>query len=140
MGSWLRLPLQQSSGVVGNAVVTLPSVTLSIAPLAIAVVPGLSHAFTATVTGLANTEVNWTVKGSGGGTITSAGLYTAPSATGIYKVIATASADTNYSAAAVVLVTAKPSPFSPTGNLVHGRAVSHRDIAGRRDSAGRWGR
>ena len=109
------------SPVVGNAVVTLPSVTLSVAPLAIAVVPGLSHTFTATVTGLANTDVNWTVKDSGGGTITTAGLYTAPSATGIYTVIATASADSNYSAAAVVLVTAKPSPFSPTGNLVHGR-------------------
>ena len=35
--------------------------------------------------------------------------------------IATSSADANYSAVAVVLVTAKPSPFSPTGNLVHGR-------------------
>jgi hypothetical protein len=110
-----------SPAAVGNAVVTLPSVTLSIAPHAIAVVPGSSHAFTAAVGGLADTDVNWTVEGSGGGTITTAGLYTAPSATGIYTVIATASADANYRAAAVVLVTAKPSPFSPTGNLVHER-------------------
>ena len=73
------------SPVLGNAVVTIPSVTLSVAPLAIAVVPGLSHTFTATVTGLANTDVNWTVKDSGGGTITTAGLYTAPLATGTYK-------------------------------------------------------
>ena len=109
-------------GVIGNAAVNLPSVTLSIAPLATAVAPGLSLAFTATATGLADTDVNWTVEGSSGGTITNAGLYTAPSATGIYKVIATASADANYSASAVVLVTAKPSPFSPTGNLVHERS------------------
>jgi hypothetical protein len=106
---------------VGTAVVTLPTVALSIAPSAIAVVPGLSHAFTATVVGLADTNVNWTVEGSGGGTITSTGLYTAPSATGVYTVIATSSADANYSAAAVVLVTAKPSSFSATGNLVRGR-------------------
>jgi hypothetical protein len=120
-GFLVTITATASPGVVGNAVVTLPSVTLSIAPLAIAVVPGLSHAFTATVTGLANTDVNWTVEGNGGGTITTAGLYTAPLATGIYTVIATASADANYSATAVVLVTAKSSPFSPTRNLVHQR-------------------
>jgi Bacterial Ig-like domain (group 2)/Galactose oxidase, central domain len=110
-----------SPGALGNAFVTLPSVTLSVAPNAIAVIPGLSHAFTATVVGLANTDVNWSVQGNGGGTITSAGLYTAPSATGVYTVVATSSADANYSATAVALVTTKPSPFSPTGNLVHGR-------------------
>ena len=110
-----------SPAAVGNALVSLPSVTLSIAPLATAVVPGLSHAFKATVTGMADNEANFTVKENGGGTITPDGLYMAPLTTGIYTVIATASADANYSAAAVVLVTAKPSPFSPTGNLVHGR-------------------
>jgi hypothetical protein len=112
-----------SPNAVGNAVVTLPSVTLSIAPLAIAVVPGSSHAFTATVTGMADNEASFTVNESGGGTITTDGLYTAPLTTGIYTVIATAAADANYSAAAVVLVTAKPSPFSPTGNLVHERTL-----------------
>jgi hypothetical protein len=120
-GFLVTITATASPGVIGNAVVTLPSVALSIAPLAIAVVPGSSHAFTATVTGMADNEVSWTVKESGGGTITTDGLYTAPSATGIYTVIATASTDANYSAAAAVLVTAKPSPFSPTGNLVHGR-------------------
>ena len=104
-----------------NAAVT-PAVGLSIAPNAIAVVPGASQVFTATVVGLADSKVKWTVQGSGGGTITSTGLYTAPSATGVYTVIATSSADANYRAAAVVLVTTKPSsPFSATGNLVHGR-------------------
>jgi hypothetical protein len=121
-GFLVTITATASPGVVGNAVVTLPSVTLSIAPLAIAVGPGLSQAFTATVTGMADSEVSFTVKESGGGTITNDGLYTAPSATGIYTVIATAAADTNYSATAVVLVTAKPSPFSSTGNLVHERA------------------
>jgi Bacterial Ig-like domain (group 2)/Galactose oxidase, central domain len=111
-----------SRSTVGNAVVTLPTITLSIAPNQIDVVPGVSLAFTATVVGLTDTNVNWTVQDSGGGTITSTGLYTAPSATGVYTVVVTSSADANYGAAAVVLVTAKPSsPFSSTGNLVNRR-------------------
>jgi Galactose oxidase, central domain len=75
----------------------------------------------AQVSGLSNKTVTWQVEGSGSGTITSTGLYTAPSATGVYTVVATSSAGANYSAVAVAFVTAKPSPFSPTGNLVHGR-------------------
>ncbi len=110
-----------SPGAFGSASVELPSVTLSIAPGAISVGPGLSQAFTVTASGIANNDVNWTVQGSDGGTITSAGLYTAPSAPGIYKVSATASADAYYSATSVVLVTANSSPFSPAGNLVHER-------------------
>ncbi len=90
-------------------------------PAAASILPGQIQEFVAQVSGLSDATVTWQVEGSGGGTITSAGLYTAPSATGVYNVIATSSADANYSAAAVVLVTAKPSPFSPTGNLVHER-------------------
>jgi hypothetical protein len=88
-------------------------------PAAAAVLPGQSQQFVAQVSGVNDTTVTWQVEGSGGGTINGTGLYTAPSATGVYTVIATA--DANSSAAAVVLVTAKPSPFSPTGNLVHER-------------------
>ena len=90
-------------------------------PAAATILPGQSQQFVAQVSGLSDKTVTWQVEGSGGGTITSTGLYTAPSATGVYTVIATSSAGANYSAAALVLVTAKPSPFSPTGNLVYGR-------------------
>ncbi len=109
----VSLPPASPPPTAGSSVVVMPA--------AATVLPGQSQQFMAQVSGLSDKTVTWQVEGSGGGTITSAGLYTAPSATGVYTVIATSSADANYSAAAVVLVTAKPSPFSPTGNLVHGR-------------------
>jgi len=50
--------------------------------------------FTATIVGSANTGVTWSVQeGSAGGSITPAGVYTAPLSPGIYHVIATSQAD-----------------------------------------------
>ncbi len=110
-----------SPTAMGTASVTLPSGVLTIAPNAVVVRPGVTQAFSATVVGLADTQVNWTVQGAGGGTITRDGLYTAPLAAGVYGVAATSSANEDYSTTAVVVVTATPSPFFPTGNLAHGR-------------------
>ena len=95
--------------------------SLVVMPAAAAVLPGQSQQFVAQVSGLSDKTVTWQVEGSGGGTITSTGLYTASSTTGVYNVIATPSENKYDSGGAVVLVTAKPSPFSPTGNLVHER-------------------
>jgi hypothetical protein len=92
-----------------------------ITPAAASILPGQSQQFAAQVSGLSNKTVTWKVEGSGGGTITSTGLYTSPSTTGLYKVIATPSENIYDANAAVILVTAKPSPFSPTENLVHAR-------------------
>src|ERR1017187_3458148 len=103
----------------GFALVTLPSIPFSIAPGAVAIVPGASQTFSATVVGLDSTQVSWTVQG--GGTITSAGLYSAPSSSGLSYVVATSSANTNYSATAVVIVATNTTVSSPTGNLQHGR-------------------
>ena len=108
-------------GARATATVTFPDVTFTISPNTIAIAPGASHTFKATVTGLPGTQVVWTVEGTSGGTITSAGVYTAPSTKGIYHVRATYAANANYRAAADVLVTATPSSFTPTGNLVDGR-------------------
>lgn len=104
-----------------SATVTLPSVTLTITPYGAAVVPGSSRPFSAAVVGLSSSQVSWTVQGAGGGTITSAGLYTAPSTIGIYQVVATSSVNKNYSAAATVAVTTTPASFTPTGDLNQGR-------------------
>ena len=98
-----------------TAEVTLPSVSFSIAPSAIAILPGGSRTFSAMVVGLNSTQVDWTIKGAGGGTISNTGLYTAPASTGTYSVAATSSANPNYGATAAVLVTTTPSSFSPTG-------------------------
>src|ERR1039458_4505554 len=78
----------------GTARVKFPTIPFSITPGAVGIVPGASQTFSATVIGLDSTQVSWTVQG--GGTITSAGLYSAPSTSGIYNVVATASANTDY--------------------------------------------
>jgi hypothetical protein len=99
----------------GTALATLPIIPFSITPGAVAIVPGASQTFSATVVGLSSTQVSWTVRG--GGTISSAGLYSAPSTSGLFYIVATSSANANYSATAPVLVATNPTASSPTGNL-----------------------
>ena len=68
--------------------------------------------FSATVFGPSNTGVLWSVRESNGGTISPAGLYTAPGAKGTYHVIATALGDPN------VPVTATVTVRSGTGSVI----------------------
>lgn len=82
---------------------TPATVSLSLSPTSAALVAGASQAFTATVTGSANTSVTWTADG---GSITTAGVYTAPAIAGTYHVTATSAADGTKSAMATVTVTA----------------------------------
>lgn len=81
------------------------AVSITISPLTANLSPGGTQAFTATVTGSADSAVNWSVVENGGGTITSAGFYTAPQATGTFHVAAASHADSTKSAQAVVTVT-----------------------------------
>jgi hypothetical protein len=118
----VRATSKAAPAAFATATVTLPSVAFTIAPDVLAIAPGSSHTFSATVVGLSSAQVGWSVQGTGGGTITSAGVYTASSTIGIYSVVATSPVNANYSAAATVLVTTTPNSFSPTGNLNHGRA------------------
>ena len=104
-----------------TATVTLPTVPFSITPAAIAVAPSATHTFSATISGLSSNQVNWAVQGTGGGTITNTGLYTAPSAIGTVHLIATSKANANYTAEAVVVVTNNPHSFVPAGDLQHAR-------------------
>ncbi len=97
-----------------------PSVSVSVSPGSASVAVGTTQQFTATVTGSTNTTVSWSVGGvSGGnstvGTITAAGLYTAPSAIPVANpvtVSATSQADTTKSATATVTITVPPPPIS----------------------------
>ncbi|HTT72321.1 MAG TPA: hypothetical protein VMG32_13940, partial [Anaeromyxobacteraceae bacterium] len=85
------------------------AVGISISPTAVNVAPGGQETFSALVTGAANTAVTWSVlEGAAGGTITSAGVYTAPGTAGTYHVVATSQADSTASAAAVVTVAGAP--------------------------------
>jgi xanthomonalisin len=80
-----------------------PTVTVAISPTSATLVTGGTQQFTDTVTGTSNTAVNWTATG---GTITSAGLYTAPATAGNYTVTCTSQASASATATAAVTVTA----------------------------------
>ena len=101
-----------------SAVVTVsatPTVSVSISPTSASVTTGSTQQFTATVTGSSNTSVTWSV--TGGGSVSSSGLFTAPSAAASCTVKATSVADTTKSASAVVTVTASGSDtnIAPSG-------------------------
>lgn len=109
-------------------------VSISISPLAANLNQGATQSFTAVITdnhgGTSNSGVNWAVQeGPPGGSIfgvveaingknTSMGVYTAPSKSGTFHVIATSQADTTKSATATVTVAPLVvSIFPPSGVL-----------------------
>jgi Galactose oxidase, central domain len=112
---------QTNSLVQGIATVTVQQSQLIVYPIGVTLAPGGTQTFTASVAGLANTGVAWTVLETGGGVINAAGLYTAPSAEGFYHVIGTSVQDTAVSASAIVSVTTASVSFFPTGSLQHAR-------------------
>jgi len=87
------------------SVTVATTVAVTISPGSASLSSGGSQQFTASVSGSSNTAVTWSATG---GSISSAGLYTAPSAAGTYTVAATSSADTTKSASATVTVSAAP--------------------------------
>ena len=114
---------QANSAASGVAVVTVPTPQVTIVPEVVTLHPGGTRTFAATVSGLTNTAVNFTVQESAGGLINSAGIYTAPSATGFYHVVATSAEETTVSASATVTVTTSSSGFTSTGNLKEARGL-----------------
>jgi hypothetical protein len=85
-----------------------PNISILILPASATVKTGGSQGFSAVVTDSGNTGVTWSVMESGGGTITSSGVYTAPTVVGTYTVKAVSAADTTKSATASVTVTTDP--------------------------------
>lgn len=84
---------------------------------------GTTLQFTATVTGSTNTAVTWSVDtiaggNSADGTITSGGLYTAPTTVGSHTVTATSVADPTKSASAAIQVAQGAISISPTSATV----------------------
>ncbi len=92
-----------------NSAATNSSTSSTSGPVTVAVSPaqqmatGGSQQFTATVTGTSNTAVTWTASG---GTITSAGLFTAPASAGSYTITATSVADSSAKSSVTVSVVA----------------------------------
>lgn len=95
-------------------------VLVAVDPATITVPAGGTRSFAAVVTGTATRTVTWTVQeGSGCGSVTPAGLYTAPNAGATCRVVATSVADTTRSGTATITVTAPAAPvvavaLSPT--------------------------
>src|SRR5262252_1521188 len=112
------------SGVAGSTGGSVPgggggggsSVGVTVQPATANLAPGAMQQFTATVTGAANTAVTWSASG---GTITAAGLYTAPQTGGSYIVRATSAADARASGSALVTVAGGASVMEPFFDSSH---------------------
>ncbi|HVO20938.1 MAG TPA: fibronectin type III domain-containing protein [Anaeromyxobacter sp.] len=100
--------------------------TVTIDPTAATVSTGGKEAFTAKVASAASQAVTWRVEETTGGTVTAAGIYTAPATAGTFHVIVTSQVDATQSATAVVVVSATL-PSTPS-NLV-ARATSSSAIS-----------
>ena len=124
-----------------------PSTTITVAlnQTSVNVAAGATTQFTASVKGSTNTSVTWSVDGvSGGnttsGTISSSGLYTAPSVAGTHTVTATSVADTSDSAKAAVTVTLQALMLSPSSALLAtaGTQQFSATLQGATDSSVTW--
>jgi uncharacterized protein YjdB len=88
-----------------------PVVAVDLVPSTASLSAGQAITFRATVTGTSNTAVIWSVQESSGcGSVTQAGVYTAPASARTCHVVATSSADSTKSATATVTVTVTPPP------------------------------
>ena len=101
-----------ASGMATVTVTAPAAIAVSVAPSTAVVAPGGNVSFTATVANSANQSVTWSVQeGIAGGTVTGAGVYTAPSTAGTYHVVATSQADPTKSGAATVSVVVTSGPL-----------------------------
>src|SRR5207302_237056 len=95
-----------------------PPIAISISPTSATVAAGATQQFQATVTGSTNTDAVWQVNGvtggnSASGTISTTGLYTAPSPSQPLQVTVTAFAAADSSKTAAATVTVNPGPPPP---------------------------
>ena len=109
----VKVTSSADSSKYATATVTIvPPVVVKVSPASIELVTGGHQQFSATVTGTANTAVQWSLAGAGCsgsacGTITSAGLYTAPGTVpspAEVTVTATSAASSSVSANATVTI------------------------------------
>ena len=110
----LSTALTLSCGGDGGNNPTEPEVSVTVTPPTATITASTSQTFTATVTGTSNTTVQWSIIESGGGSVTSAGVYTAPADAGTYHVVATSVADSEEADTATVTVVPAPTITSFT--------------------------
>jgi endonuclease/exonuclease/phosphatase family metal-dependent hydrolase len=95
----------------GSSLSSQPQIIVRVSPGSVSLPEGQKQQFTATVSGTTNAAVTWS---SSSGTISTSGLFTAPtvSASTIVTVVATSEADTTKSASAAVTVTTPASSLT----------------------------
>jgi hypothetical protein len=82
-----------------------PAVTITASPITATITAGQSTTLSATVANASNTGITWSVQeGAAGGSVTSAGVYTAPTTAGNFHVIATSQADGTKTAIVTITV------------------------------------
>lgn len=125
-----------------SATVTIMPVAVQVAPGTVQLNGGETHQFSASVTHSANTAVTWTIT-SGGGTISSSGLYTAPaviSSQTTATITATSEADDTKTGTATITlmpVVVQVSPSTPTVSLLGTRQFTA-TVTGSTNTAVTW--
>jgi hypothetical protein len=108
------------NGTFSESNIPQPPVVVNVTPATITVNTSGTATFTAAVSNTTNPQVTWSIVEAGGGTITPAGVYTAPSSIGTattktYTVKATSVADpTKFDIATVTVTTGPVVTISPT--------------------------
>ena len=112
---WLTIATNWTgSHVLASGAGVPPAVSVSVSPTTATVGRSVSTTITATVSFAANTAVTWSVVEAGGGTVSAAGAYTAPTTLGTYHVRATSVADATKTADAAITVVAPTVSASPS--------------------------
>lgn len=120
-----------------------PAVGVEVQPPSATLPPSGQQQFAALVTGAADTVVVWDVVEASGGTVSSGGLYSAPSSTGSFHVRATSHANPAVAGTATVTVTALPAVtvgITPTNGAVDAclTLAFHATVTGSADQAVTW--
>jgi Bacterial Ig-like domain (group 2) len=130
--------LADTSKSASATVAVSQAIRISVSPTSASLQTGGQQQFTASVSGTTNTALTWSASA---GTITSAGLYTAPSSAGTYTVTARSLADTSKSASATVAVSqAIQISVSPTSASVRtgGQQQFSAYVSGSSNTAVTW--
>jgi len=132
--------MADNTGIGSAAVTVTAGVVVAISPGSASILTNGTQQFTATVTGSSNTAVTWS---AAGGSISSSGLFTAPSAAGSCRVFATSVADNTEQVSVIVNVTAAPvvsvtmSPNSAS-MLTNGTQQFSATVSGSSNTAVTW--